>query len=142
VLLDLDHFKQINDTYGHGRGDEVLASVSEAMRAAVRESDFVGRHGGVEFLMLFPHTDLEGALEATEKVRQAIQQITLPSIDRAITASFGVAVMPDDGVDADTLMRNADRALYAAKSMGRNRVEAAGAVPAASAAFARGADPA
>jgi diguanylate cyclase (GGDEF)-like protein len=129
ALLDLDHFKQINDTHGHGRGDEVLAAVAEVMRAAVREGDFVGRYGGEEFLILLPDTDRQGGLVLAEKVRSAISQISLPAIDRAITASIGIAVLPDDAIDADTLVRNADRALYAAKSNGRNRVAAAGATP-------------
>jgi diguanylate cyclase (GGDEF)-like protein len=129
ALLDLDHFKQINDTFGHGRGDEVLAAVAETMRAAVRASDFVGRYGGEEFLILLPDTDRVGGLALAEKVRAAIGQVTLPSIDRQITASIGIAVLPDDAIDSDTLVRNADRALYAAKSNGRNRVESAGAAP-------------
>jgi diguanylate cyclase (GGDEF)-like protein len=123
LLLDLDHFKQINDTYGHGRGDEVLAAVAEAMRGAVRDSDFVGRYGGEEFLILLPDTDRDGAQEAAEKLRLAVSSVSLPTVDREITASIGVAVLPQDGSDTDTLVRNADRALYAAKSRGRNRVE-------------------
>jgi diguanylate cyclase (GGDEF)-like protein len=123
ALVDLDHFKQINDTYGHGRGDEVLAAAADAMRAAVRESDFVGRYGGEEFLILLPETDLSGGLAAAETVRAAIAAVTLTSVDRAVTASIGVAVLPEDGTDAETLVRNADRALYSAKSKGRNRVE-------------------
>jgi diguanylate cyclase (GGDEF)-like protein len=129
ALLDLDRFKQINDTYGHGRGDEVLAVVAHAMSGAVREGDFVGRYGGEEFVIALPDTGLEGALTAAEKIRVAIEQISLPSIDRPITASVGVAMLPDDGHDTDMLVRNADRALYDAKSKGRNRVECAGLRP-------------
>jgi diguanylate cyclase (GGDEF)-like protein len=136
ALLDLDRFKQINDTYGHGRGDEVLATVAEAMRGAVRESDFVGRYGGEEFVILLPDTDLAGARVVAENVRLAVAQLSLATVDRAITASIGVAVLPEDGSDSDTLVRNADRALYAAKSNGRNRVETAGCVPADPAATA------
>jgi diguanylate cyclase (GGDEF)-like protein len=128
ALLDLDHFKAINDTYGHGHGDEVLALVAEVMRATLRESDFAGRYGGEEFLILLPDTGASAASALIEKVRAAIASISMVQIDRAITASIGVAVLPDDGIDADTLVRNADRALYAAKSNGRNRVETAGAV--------------
>ena len=123
ALLDLDHFKQINDTYGHDRGDEVLAAVAEAMRASVRASVFVGRYGGEEFLLLFPHTDLEGAAIAAETIRAAVAKVTLPTVDREITASIGLAAMPDDGLDGETLVRAADRCLYVAKSNGRNRVE-------------------
>ena len=129
LLLDLDHFKQINDNYGHGRGDEVLAAAAEAMRSAVRESDFVGRYGGEEFLILLPDTDSEGALRSAETVRTAVAAVSVPNVDRQVTTSVGVAVLGDDGVDGDTLIRSADRALYAAKSLGRDRVASAGAVP-------------
>jgi diguanylate cyclase (GGDEF)-like protein len=129
ALLDLDHFKQINDTYGHGRGDEVLAAVAQAMKGAVRSGDFVGRYGGEEFVIALPDTDLEGALTAAEKIRFGVAQVTLPSIERLISASLGVAVLPADGLDTETLLRNADRALYDAKSKGRNRVECAGPAP-------------
>lgn len=129
LLVDLDHFKQINDTYGHGRGDEVLAATAEAMRSAVRESDFVGRYGGEEFLILLPDTDSEGALRSAETVRAAVAAVSVPKVDRQVTTSVGVAALGDDGIDGDTLIRSADRALYAAKSLGRNRVASAGAVP-------------
>jgi diguanylate cyclase (GGDEF)-like protein len=128
LLLDLDHFKQINDVHGHDRGDEVLAAVGVALRTAVRESDFVGRYGGEEFLVLLPATDQAGAVVLGEALRAAIGAISVPSVDRAITASAGVAVLPQDGGDAVTLFRSADRALYAAKRNGRNRLENASAV--------------
>jgi diguanylate cyclase (GGDEF)-like protein len=129
LLLDLDHFKKINDTYGHGRGDEVLAAAAEAMRSALRGSDFVGRYGGEEFLILLPDTDQAGALRTAESVRAAVSTVKVPTVDRAVTASLGVAVLGDDGVDGESLVRSADRALYAAKSLGRDRVACAGAVP-------------
>jgi len=125
VLLDLDHFKQINDRFGHGAGDDVLASVGEMLTGCLRTSDFAGRYGGEEFLMLLPDTDGEGALDAAEKVRAAIEKIDVAQVDRAITGSLGVATFPTDALDADTLVRMADRALYAAKGAGRNRVEVA-----------------
>jgi len=104
-------------------GGEVLAAVAEAMRASVRASDFVGRYGGEEFLLLFPDTDLEGAAIAAETIRAAVAKVTLPTVDREITASIGLASMPDDGLDGETLVRAADRCLYVTKSNGRNRVE-------------------
>jgi len=104
-------------------GGEVLAAVAEAMRASVRASDFVGRYGGEEFLLLFPDTDLEGAAMAAETIRAAVAKVTLPTVDREITASIGLASMPDDGLDGETLVRAADRCLYVTKSNGRNRVE-------------------
>ena len=125
VLLDLDHFKQINDLYGHDSGDEVLAAVGVAMRLAMRESDFVGRYGGEEFLMLLPSTDTDGAIQVTEAVRAAIGAIRIPMVDRQVTASAGVATLPRDAGDSVTLFRAADRALYAAKNAGRDRIHTA-----------------
>jgi diguanylate cyclase (GGDEF)-like protein len=130
AFLDLDHFKQINDTYGHERGDEVLAAVAEAMRDTVRGSDFVGRYGGEEFLLLLPDSDAAAAHAAGTAIRAAIAQISLPAIDRPITASIGIAIFPTDSADTETLVRSADRALYAAKSNGRDRIEFAGSAPA------------
>ena len=123
VLLDLDHFKDINDTFGHGLGDEVLAAVGVALQSTVRESDFVGRYGGEEFIMLLPDADRETTLQVAERVRTAIADINVLERDLAVTASFGVAVFPEDAPDAARLVRNADRALYRAKANGRNRVE-------------------
>jgi diguanylate cyclase (GGDEF)-like protein len=123
VLLDLDHFKEVNDTYGHGRGDEVLAAVGIALATIVRESDFVGRYGGEEFVMLLPDTGREAAVGVCERMRVAISEIGLLDGERIVSASFGVAVFPEDAPDASRLIRNADRALYRAKANGRNRVE-------------------
>ena len=122
VLVDLDHFKQINDLYGHDRGDEVLAAVGIAMRNAVRDADFVGRYGGEEFLLLLPSTDTDGAFRVAEAVRIAISAVRIATIEQRITASAGVATLPRDAGDTVTLFRAADRALYAAKNNGRNRV--------------------
>ena len=129
LLVDLDHFKQVNDKHGHDRGDEVLAAVGVAFKNIVRDSDFVGRYGGEEFLMLLPSTDRTGALQVAEATRLAISAISLPNFDHPITASVGVAILPDDAGDAVTLFRSADRALYAAKQNGRNRVETAAGAP-------------
>jgi diguanylate cyclase (GGDEF)-like protein len=131
ALLDLDHFKQINDTYGHGRGDDVLAAVGAVLREGLRESDFIGRMGGEEFVMLLPATDLAGAVEAAEKIRKAVAALEIPGVERAITISIGIAVIPEHAGDADGVLRAADRALYAAKEGGRNRVEVAVASEAA-----------
>jgi len=125
VLFDLDHFKAINDTYGHGKGDDVLAAVGAVSATTVRASDFVGRFGGEEFAVLLPDTDLAGGCRAAEKLRAALAAISVTGVDRRITASFGVAVMPDDAGESDLLLRVADRALYAAKTAGRDRVETA-----------------
>ncbi|HET9103221.1 MAG TPA: diguanylate cyclase [Solirubrobacteraceae bacterium] len=129
VLLDLDHFKQINDLHGHDRGDKVLAAVGGLLAANVRASDFAARFGGEEFLLLLPDTDRDGALELAEKLRRSIERADIGQIGR-ITASFGVATLPMDAVEPEQLLRKADRALYAAKARGRNRVEVAVSSPA------------
>jgi len=123
VIFDLDHFKQVNDTFGHAAGDEVLAAVGVLAASTVRESDFVGRYGGEEFVMLLPETAVDGAVLAADKLRRAISTIKVPGVDRHLTASFGVATLPDDADDSALLLRAADRALYAAKKAGRDRVE-------------------
>jgi diguanylate cyclase (GGDEF)-like protein len=129
LLLDLDHFKQINDSFGHARGDDVLAAVGVSLRSALRESDFVARYGGEEFVILLPNTARQEALLVAEKVRAEIETITVAGVNREITASLGVAVIPDDAGDGASLLRYADRALYVAKARGRNRVEAAEPAP-------------
>jgi diguanylate cyclase (GGDEF)-like protein len=123
LALDLDHFKQINDTHGHSVGDEVLAAVGTTLTGALRDSDFVGRAGGEEFLILLPDTAVEQAQLTAEKVRAAVESISLPSVEGKITASLGIAVLPDHAGNAPALLRHADRALYAAKKAGRNRTE-------------------
>jgi diguanylate cyclase (GGDEF)-like protein len=124
LMLDLDHFKQINDTYGHGRGDEVLAAVGAALQASVRESDFVGRYGGEEFVILLPGTGRDDAAAVGEKIRAAVELIAVPGVSRLITVSAGIAIVPDDAGDSLALLRHADRRLYAAKANGRNQVVA------------------
>jgi diguanylate cyclase (GGDEF)-like protein len=128
VLCDLDNFKQINDVYGHDKGDQALAAASASLRASLRESDLVGRYGGEEFLILLPDTPLDGALVLAEKLRAELALVNVPGLDRAVTGSFGVACFPDDAPDGEMLVRMADRALYAAKAGGRNCVVASGAL--------------
>ena len=123
IVLDLDHFKQINDTYGHGSGDDVLAAAGAVLKVSIRAADFAGRFGGEEFIVLLSATDRDGALVAAEKIRTAIAGINVPAVGRAITASLGLATFPDDASDAVALLRGADRALYTAKRNGRNRIE-------------------
>jgi diguanylate cyclase (GGDEF)-like protein len=125
LALDLDHFKQINDRFGHDRGDDVLAAVGRLLADSVRESDFAARAGGEEFCILLSDTSLEGALSVAEKLRSAIARLEVPGVDTQISGSFGVACYPLHAMDAPTLLRKADRALYVAKQRGRNRVEAA-----------------
>ena len=123
VMVDLDHFKQINDLFGHERGDEVLAAVGPTITETLRESDFAGRYGGEEFLLLLTDTGRDGALETAERLRSAIGALRVPGENRNVTASFGIAVLPDDAGDSAQLRRRADQALYTAKRGGRNRVE-------------------
>jgi len=123
VLFDLDHFKQINDLCGHEKGDEVLAAVGAAITSTLRASDFAGRFGGEEFILLLPDTDLDGAVTVSENIRQALAGLDVAGVSRAITASLGVAALPDDADGPTVLLRAADRALYLAKSRGRNRTE-------------------
>jgi len=123
IMLDLDRFKALNDDFGHEAGNEVLAAVGRALDATVRASDFVGRYGGEEFVVLLPDTDLDGATALATKLRVAIADLQFSSVPRLVTASLGVAAMPAGAVDGATLLRYADRALYVAKERGRNRVE-------------------
>jgi diguanylate cyclase (GGDEF)-like protein len=123
LALDLDHFKQINDTYGHPIGDAVLAAVGSTLTATVRDGDFVGRAGGEEFLILLPNTDTNGAQLVAETIRAAVAAIAIPTVEQPITASLGIAVLPDHAGDATSLLRHADQALYIAKKNGRNRTE-------------------
>jgi diguanylate cyclase (GGDEF)-like protein len=125
LLIDLDHFKQINDQRGHPVGDQVLASVGATLRSMLRTRDVAGRKGGEEFAVLLPDTEIAAALEIAERVRTAIAEISLPGTDVSVTASLGVAGFPDHASTLDRLERLADAALYLAKRQGRNRVELA-----------------
>jgi diguanylate cyclase (GGDEF)-like protein len=124
VLIDLDRFKLVNDRFGYALGDAALKVVAKVLSAHVRASDFVARYGGEEFLVLAPNTDRTGAVELAEKLRQAIERTELQVIGR-MTASFGVAALPEDAVEPESLLREADRAVYVAKALGRNRVQEA-----------------
>lgn len=122
VMVDLDHFKKVNDLHGHGVGDEALAAVGAALADSIRAGDYAGRYGGEEFLLLLPNTDSAGAANVAEKARTAITEISIAALQGPLTASFGVASLPSDSCDAQGLIRQADLALYRAKSQGRNRV--------------------
>jgi diguanylate cyclase (GGDEF)-like protein len=125
LVIDLDHFKAINDQLGHPVGDQALANVGAALTSALRASDFAGRNGGEEFVVLLPDTNLAGALATAEKIRVAVAAIELPTADVTLTASLGLAIYPDHAANAERLERLADAALYTAKRAGRNRVETA-----------------
>jgi diguanylate cyclase (GGDEF)-like protein len=125
LMLDLDHFRDINEHFGHPVGDQALANVGATLRMALRDSDFAGRNGGEEFVVILPDTDLSGGLRAAENIRASIAEITLPGVDLIITASVGLAVYPEHATSSERLERLADSALYVAKRSGRNRIEVA-----------------
>jgi diguanylate cyclase (GGDEF)-like protein len=125
LLLDLDHFKQINDQRGHPVGDQVLANVGAVLRSVLRARDFAGRNGGEEFAILLPDTEVSAALEIAERVRATVAEISLPGTEVSVTTSIGVVGFPDHATTLDRLERLADAALYLAKRQGRNRVELA-----------------
>lgn len=127
ILCDLDHFKSINDNYGHEAGDAALTRVALVLRRALRESDVVGRWGGEEFMAILPGTDAAGAAEVAERMRLAIAVTTFDGIADNTTISLGVASseqLPDPGLEWDLLIKEADQRLYQAKHEGRNRVVA------------------
>jgi diguanylate cyclase (GGDEF)-like protein len=133
VLLDLDDFKNVNDTYGHQQGDLVLREVARVLRETSREIDEPARYGGEELAVVLPGTDLEGAYNLAERVRAGIEELALPLLDGdgilRVTASFGVATLPASADDMRDLVAAADEALYRAKRAGKNRTVRAEASP-------------
>jgi diguanylate cyclase (GGDEF)-like protein len=124
VMLDIDHFKRVNDTYGHAAGDQVLAEVAQRLRTSARHTDLIGRYGGEEFVLLLPETELPGAELLAERLRRAIAGAPMATSGGplSISASLGVAATQPNVRDAAALIDQADQALYAAKQAGRNRV--------------------
>jgi two-component system, cell cycle response regulator len=121
LMIDIDHFKKVNDTLGHQAGDEVLERIARVLQRATRQSDFVARFGGEEFVVLLPETPLLEGLQVAEKIRAAVASEDLPA---RVTVSVGVATMPQPELDSpEALVAAADAALYRAKRSGRNRVE-------------------
>ena len=125
VMVDIDHFKKVNDTYGHDVGDLALRHVSDTLLRSVRKIDIVGRLGGEEFALILPRAALQPATEMCERMRQAVsgKQVPHPSTPFKVTASMGVASRSADREDLDQLLKYADNALYRAKRGGRDRVE-------------------
>ncbi|BAJ65181.1 putative signaling protein [Anaerolinea thermophila UNI-1] len=126
IMLDVDHFKQVNDRYGHLAGDEALKAVVQTCLAQVRQADWVGRFGGEEFVILLPETSLEGALAMAQRLCTAVETLRFPGRDErmCITISVGVAERTLEMTQVEQLLNAADEALYRAKAMGRNRVSA------------------
>jgi diguanylate cyclase (GGDEF)-like protein len=124
LMLDLDHFKLLNDTFGHQGGDLVLIETAKKIDKLLRMGDLFGRYGGEEFAVILPNTDLEGAEEVAERIRQSIAKNTIDYNQKTIsvTASIGVAIIDSNDTRYEDLISNADLALYQAKAAGRNRV--------------------
>jgi diguanylate cyclase (GGDEF)-like protein len=125
VMVDLDDFKAVNDTYGHQQGDQVLRSVAGLMRKYSREIDGPARYGGEELAVVLPQTDLDGAYQLAERLRTGIAELAIPLVagggEMRVTASLGVAALPENAEDPDPLIAAADAALYAAKRTGKNK---------------------
>ncbi|MCZ7582286.1 MAG: GGDEF domain-containing protein [Deltaproteobacteria bacterium] len=138
VLLDIDHFKNINDTYGHPVGDLVLKRVAAMLADAIRDVDMAARYGGEEFALILTNAKPEGAAKLAERLRKSIarEAIPYPGGSLNITVSLGVATMPNDARDKQDLVEAADKALYFSKEHGRNRVTWAGEIRSESAAGA------
>lgn len=125
IMIDLDHFKDVNDTYGHPIGDQVLCEVARRVKRCIREIDFVGRYGGEEIIILLPETNMNAALHVAERLRIAIGNrpiLAEGGTELSITASLGVANRDDNTTTLETLIARADQAMYIAKHKGRNRV--------------------
>jgi diguanylate cyclase (GGDEF)-like protein/PAS domain S-box-containing protein len=125
MLLDLDHFKEVNDTLGHSVGDRLLQAAGQRLTSLLRESDTVARVGGDEFMLLLPEVaQEEDAAKVAQKILEAIREpFVLDGHELQVTTSIGVALYPEDGEDADTLMKNADIAMYRAKDQGRDNYQ-------------------
>jgi len=124
MMVDSDNLKLVNDTHGHDTGDQLIRHVAGCIAAELRSTDVVARYGGDEFICLLPHTDGAGALLVAERIRQSIagRVIQVGETGISTSVSIGIAAIPEHGAGFDTLVKNADRALYASKSQGRNRV--------------------
>jgi two-component system, cell cycle response regulator len=124
ALADIDHFKLINDTYGHVAGDAVLIEVALRMQSALRRDDTIGRYGGEEFIVVMPDLEKQRAYKMAERLRMRVAESPYFVLEQKISVTLSVGVAIDDwGIDAGSLLRAADEALYRAKARGRNRVE-------------------
>lgn len=126
LMADIDHFKHVNDTYGHATGDRVLQTVARTLKEGLRTADVCARYGGEEFAVLLPHTLGEGALLVAERLRQTLGSTRYTGLglppDASVTISIGIATCPSDAIDLDELFELADKALYRAKADGRDKV--------------------
>ncbi len=122
IMTDLDHFKQVNDTYGHDYGDQVLITVASLFKEEIRDTDFVGRVGGEEFVLVLPNTDKEAGLFVANRMRNRVEAYAFEHGE--VTFSGGAVSAPEDGTDMKELLKKADQALYRAKENGRNQIVA------------------
>ena len=126
LIIDIDYFKKVNDEYGHNAGDQVLKEIAKIIQSCMRNIDTIARWGGEEFIALLPETGKENALQAAQRILEAISDHKFSGIPNKITVSIGVASVPEPSVDtAEKLIHAADLALYEAKAKGRNRIETA-----------------
>ncbi|MEF3280299.1 MAG: GGDEF domain-containing protein [Elusimicrobiota bacterium] len=124
MMIDIDHFKNINDTYGHQAGDEVIKGVSAILKNCVYETDFVARYGGEEFAIIMPRAEREGSARKANYIRESVEnhKFKFGIIDLKVTISIGIAYYPVDAISKEDLIQKADKALYYSKQNGRNRV--------------------
>ncbi|HJO91863.1 MAG TPA: GGDEF domain-containing protein [Victivallales bacterium] len=123
LMLDLDYFKMVNDTFGHQTGDNVLKLIAEKLKSCVRKIDICGRYGGEEFLIILPNTGLQSAVKVAENIRKVIESTKFPEHNIHLTVSIGAASVDDEMITAGKLIKIADLLLYKAKHNGRNKVE-------------------
>jgi len=121
IMFDIDHFKKVNDTYGHAVGDYVLQTLTQIVKMDLRETDYLVRWGGEEFIIIAPDTDVRRAEILAERVRKSAEEYSFDQVG-TVTVSFGVTQFTGDDTE-DTFIKRTDDALYSAKRMGRNRVE-------------------
>lgn len=129
LLIDIDHFKVVNDTHGHPTGDEVIMQLASTLQAGTRGIDTAARVGGEEFAVILPETEIAGGLEVANRLRESIAKMELPAEVGRVTASIGIAEYPASAADGSGLYAAADAALYGAKRAGRNRVISAELAP-------------
>ena len=126
IMIDADHFKQINDSFGHKAGDGVLQAITKSIQSCLRSGDILARYGGEEFVLLMPYTDHKGALEVGERIRHAIASKPVlcdGGVSIPVTVSMGISAMSRDIVSVEELLKRSDLALYRAKDNGRNQVQ-------------------